>query len=228
MFGYSLVGLEVDSTEEEVKEVEENETTARSAVYQVLARQFHAPTEEEAKAILEHKPIEALREAASLLPYVLENIESAPSLTGVAPEDLCSEFVRLFDVGVDGPPCPLFGGAYAADRNTTMEETRRFYDYFGLKLSQDYLLPPDHLATELDFMQYLTFKEAAATSPRLGRSYASAQKDFLERQLRTWVPTAAERLAATDPHPYYRWLFDLVNEVVTTDYEYVVKKLSAN
>lgn len=226
MFGYSLVGLEVEAGEDEVKEVEENETTARAAVYQVLARQFHAPTSETARQILDGKPVEQLREASQLLPFELETLSSPQSPSASSPDELSAEFVRLFDVGVEGPPCPLFGGAYSSDRSATLEETRRFYDYFGLKLSQDYLLPPDHLATELDFMQYLAFKEAAAVSPRLGRSYATAQRDFLERQLLSWLPQAAKRLEDAGPDPYFVWLFSLTLEMAKADHQYVTKKLA--
>ena len=227
MFGYSLVGLEVDSTEEEVKEIEENETTARSAVYQVLARQFHAPDSEAAEAIKSGEPRTKLEEALVGLPYELPVAKEAPSIADLSADDICAEFIRLFDVGADGPPCPLFGGAYRPDRMSVIEETKRFYDYFGLKLSSDYFLPPDHLATELDFMQYLTFKEAASASPRLARSYSSAQRDFLERQMLTWLPEAVSRLDKADPHPYFRWLLGLTLAFAEVDHAYVSERLAA-
>ncbi len=226
MFGYSLVGLEVESGEEEIKEVEENETTARSAAYQVLARQFHAPDTEAAKAIVEGESLEAIQAAFAELPYEVALAKEAPSPADLSPEDLSAEYIRLFDVGADGgPPCPLFGGAYKPDRTAVMEETKRFYDYFGLKLSKDYFLPPDHLATELDFMQYLTFKEAASASPRLARSYSSAQKDFLDRQLLDWLPQARERLASANPHPYFEWLLGLTLALAEADRSYVGEQL---
>ena len=44
----------------------------------------------------------------------------------------------------------------------SMEEVIRFYNYFGLKLSDERRIPPDHLATELEFLHYLTFRQAAS------------------------------------------------------------------
>lgn len=227
MFGYSLVGLEVEPGAEEVKEVEESETTARSAFYQILARQFNAPDTEAASLIKKGEPQTKLAEAATALPYDLAVAKEAPSASDLSAEEISAEFVRVFDVGVDGPPCPLFGGAYNADRMGVMEETKRFYDYFGLKLSSEYFLPPDHLATELDFMQYLTFKEAASASPRLARSYASAQRDFLERQLLSWLPEAVARLEEAKPHPYFRWLLELALRAAEADHAYVAHKLAS-
>lgn len=226
MFGYSLVGLEVDTDSEDVKEVEENETTARSAFYQILARQFHAPDAEAAEAIRNGEPQKKLGEAAADLPYDLPIAKEAPPTGGLSADEIAAEFIRLFDVGADGPPCPLFGGAYKSDRMGVMEETKRFYDYFGLKLSSDYFLPPDHLATELDFMQYLTFKEAASASPRLARSYASAQRDFLERQVLSWLPEAVSRLEKAEPHPYFRWLLDLTAALAEVDRAYASERLA--
>ncbi len=229
MFGYSLVGLEVDSEQEEVKEVEENETTARSAFYQKLARQFHAPDTEAAERIKAGEPVVELAELAGALPYNLPIAKEGPAIDNLSAEEISAEFVRLFDVGEGegGPPCPLFGGAYKQDRIAVMEETKRFYDYFGLKLSSDYFLPPDHLATELDFMQYLTFKEAASASPRLARSYSSAQRDFLDRQLLSWLPDAYAALEKAEPHPYFRWLMELTLELAKTDHSYVSERLAA-
>ena len=49
MFAYSLSGLQIDqSAAGTVLEVEENEITARSAVYQTLGRIFGAPDPEHA------------------------------------------------------------------------------------------------------------------------------------------------------------------------------------
>ena len=64
-----------------------------------------------------------------------------------------------------------------------LEEVVRFYEYFGLTTSPEDPRPADHLATELEFMKYLTYKEAVSPSPRLQTSYRRAQHDFLDRQL---------------------------------------------
>lgn len=220
MFSYSLAGLEVDQSAEEVLEVEENETTARSAFYQLLAKAYRTPDQEAAAQARGGEIAKEFEAGAAELPFELPKAQAAPEVD-LSDDDFSAEFIRLFEVAVGGPECPLFGGAYATDRMAAMEEVARFYDYFGLKTSSDANIPPDHICTELDFMQYLTFKEAATPSPRLGKSYQNAQKDFLARQLGDWVPKMAERLEAEGPNPWFSWIVGLTADFVAADAAYV-------
>ncbi|MDH5736984.1 MAG: molecular chaperone TorD family protein, partial [Gammaproteobacteria bacterium] len=108
----------------------------------------------------------------------------------------------------NGPPVSLYGGSYGGSeesRRQTMEEVARFFEYFGLKTSADDPRPPDHIATQLEFMQYLAFKEAASPSPRLGGSFHRAQEDFLSRQLVGWVDRMAADIEAQDTQPIWIW-----------------------
>lgn len=225
MFSYSLAGLEVDESAETVLEVEENETTARSAFYQLLGKAFSTPDADYFSRANDGLISKEFTEAAGELPFAVPLAESAPAIGDTTPEQFEAEYIRIFDVGSDGPPCPLFGGTYTSDRMGAMEEVVRFYDYFGLKTGAEGALPPDHITIELDFMQYLTFKEAATASPRLARSYINAQKDFLDRQLTTWLPEMTEKLAAADPHPFFKWIGDLTLAYAQTDLEYVLGNL---
>ena len=42
----------------------------------------------------------------------------------------------------------------------------RFYDFFGLSLSEGQREEPDHLLTELEFLHYLAYQEAGLRLPR--------------------------------------------------------------
>lgn len=125
-------------------------------------------------------------------------------------DDLAVEFTRLFDVGSGGsPPCPLYAGAYGGDRMKSMEEAVRFYDFFELKLSEKQRELPDHLSIQLEFLHFLSFREAealqAGTDPD---QYRRAQRDFLSRNPGKWVPQLKERLEKQNAPPFYRALFD--------------------
>jgi DMSO reductase family type II enzyme chaperone len=222
MFVYSLDGLEIDSDLAADVEIEDNEITARSGVYQTLSRLFKVPDEDLWQVAVDGKWPEKLREAAELLAYDFDFGVAALS-SSVSVEDYQAEYIKLFETGTgEGPIAPILGGAYVGgDRRKQMEEVARFFEYFGLKTSPDDPRPPDHLATELEFMQYLAFKEAAAASPRLGGSFHRAQEDFLERQLVGWLEDFANRIEAADTLPIFVWASRIAAEFTKADLQHI-------
>ncbi len=214
MFAYSLTGLEIDKDAVGgVTEVEENEITARSAVYQVLGRLFTAPDTEHYEMACDGQWIKELTEAASLLDFEWDIGEfSVPAEADKATH--VADYDRLF-VGGSGEVKPIWGGARSEDRDQTLTELSRSYDYYGLG-GGDAEVPLDHLTSELDFMQFLTFKEAAATSPRLGRSFRRAQVDFLAKQLH-WVPALAAEARGDNPPVFWAWALDRLESFLTAD-----------
>lgn len=206
MFVYSLDGLKIDGDLAKDVEIEDNEITARSGVYQTFGKLFIAPDAEAHQLAVDGKWPEKLREAAELLAYDFDFGEASLD-DSVSAEDFQAEYIRVFDVGSgDGPPAPIVGGAYGGvDRRKKMEEVARFFEYFGLTTTPDDPRPPDHLATECEFMQYLAFKEAASPSPRLGVSFHRAQDDFLERQFVDWLQEFAAKVEAAETMPFWVW-----------------------
>lgn len=218
MFAYSLTGLEIsDDAAGGVLEVEESEITARSATYQVLGQLFAAPDAAFAEKTASGQWVSDFTEAIELLAFDWE-IGEVP--TGDAGEDQLREaYERLFLAEHDGVR-RIWGGAYVADRDQNLVELRRAYEYYGLGTGNDEV-PFDHLTAEVDFMQFLAFKEAAASSPRLGKSFRRAQVDFLERQLGDWVPQFAAAVRGADPTPFYAWAIDRLESFVAADAKWV-------
>jgi DMSO reductase family type II enzyme chaperone len=227
MFVYSLAGLQVDGGPLQETELEDNETSARTGVYQLLARLASTPDRDVYDAAVAGEWGQRLAEAGRLLGFVFDfgQAELDPSVT---PEDFQAEFLRVFEVGNgSGPPASLYGGAYGAQRMQRLEEVVRFYEYFGLSTSAEDPRPADHLATELEFMKYLTFKEAVSSSPRLQGSYRRAQHDFLDRQLNSWVPALVEKTRTSGTWPYWEWVASTVGGFVAADARYVAGVLAA-
>jgi DMSO reductase family type II enzyme chaperone len=214
VFAYSLTGLEIsDDAAGGVLEVEESEITARSATYQVLGQLFAVPDAGFAEKTASGQWVKDFAEAIELLAFDWE-IGEAP--TGDAGEDQLREaYERLFLAEHEGVR-RIWGGAYVADRDQNLVELRRAYEYYGLGTGNDEV-PFDHLTAEVDFMQFLAFKEAAASSPRLGKSFRRAQVDFLERQLGDWVPQFAAAVRGADPTPLYAWAVDRLESFVASD-----------
>jgi len=169
----------------------------RSRLYQLLASVFAFPDEELFAFVRDGSLAAVVRDIAGGLPYPLE---TAPTLRFAAPApsygEFESEYIRLFDVGPAGPPCPLYGGLYGGgDRMKVMEDATRFYNFFQLRVAEQLRELPDHITTELEFLHYLTFREAEVH--RGGGDAGSlwrAERDFLTRHVCKWLPKLHARV----------------------------------
>ncbi|MAE95638.1 MAG: hypothetical protein CL910_13350 [Deltaproteobacteria bacterium] len=181
---------------------------ARSLVYSVFVQIFQYPDGEQNQVIRSGALAGQLREALLAVdPKVEEEANWAALQDAGDEDDLPVEFTRLFDVAAGSPPCPLFGGMYFGNRMKTMEEALRFYNFFGLTLSQDPNELPDHLTTQLEFLHFLAFREAqaleAGTDPE---PWQRAERDFVARHPGRWVPELRKCLEREEPMPFFREL----------------------
>ncbi len=181
---------------------------ARSLAYHVFAGLFEYPDGPQAEAIRSGALAGKLRQALVAVDPSVDEAADWEAL-GEAGEgdDLAVEFTRLFDVGSGAPPCPLHGGLYGGARMKTMEEAVRFYNFFGLTLSETPRELPDHLITQLEFLHFLAFREAQALeSGSDAGAWQRAQRDFVGRHPGRWVPQLLARLEKEEPMPFFREL----------------------
>lgn len=216
MFIYSLSGLELKDTGQQAVEIEENETTARSATYQVFGRFFGGADGEHYDMACSGQWTKELETAVELLSFEFDP-GTAPLADGITKDDYCSQFTTVFE----GSPALVSAGTHFDDPDGNLAEVVRFYEYFGLQAGDDSGRAPDHLGTECDFMQFITFKEAASPSDRLAGSYRRAQLDFHDRQLSLWIPSFAEKTAAADPLATFAWAADRLAAFVAADHAYI-------
>lgn len=186
-----------------VTSAEELNAAARSRLYRLLADGFLYPDRAFFSALNSGRYRDEVALACEPLAYDL-----APALDRLVAcgdyVDFQADYLRLFEVGLGVPPCPLYSGIYRGGRKAVMEELTRFYNYFGLSVEQGKGELPDHISTELEFMHFLAFKEAAALSRREDPvPYRRAQADFLERHLVSWLPALDDRLAGLNPPACY-------------------------
>ena len=186
------------------------EAAARSRAYLVLVHALEYPDAEHVEEIRSHALADALCEALGRVdPALAAGDWSALADAGADDDDLAVEYTRLFDVGSGGPPCPLYGGLYGDARMKTMEECVRFYNHFGLTLSDAPRELPDHLATQLEFLHFLAFREAEARDEGGDPGpWRRAARDFVERHPGRWVPKLRERLERQKAAPYFTALVE--------------------
>ena len=142
-------------------------------------------------------------------------------------DDLLREFVALdldklkfgysalFEVGSDGPPCPIREDLQTGQRSGTREDLVRFYNFFNYKLEEKFAWAPDHLSVELEFMHFLCYREASSESD--AASYQLAQVDFSERHLVRWVPELAKDVAKVATDSIYRRVIDTIEQFLIAD-----------
>ncbi|UCE85440.1 MAG: molecular chaperone TorD family protein, partial [Deltaproteobacteria bacterium] len=202
---------------------------ARSRAYQLFTEAFRYPQGDLLAAIASGDLAEALHKALSALdPGLATGVDTAALADTGQDDDLAVEYTRLFDVGVSGPPCPLYGGLYGGARMKTMEEAVRFYNHFGLTLSDDPRELPDHITTELEFLHYLAFKEAEALGGGEDPgAFRRAQRDFLERHPGRFVPKLRERLEQQSPMRFFLELTRQLERLLAHELESLIAEVGA-
>jgi DMSO reductase family type II enzyme chaperone len=126
------------------------------------------------------------------------------------------EYSALFEVGSDGPPCPIREDLHTGQRKGTREDLVRFYSYFNYKLEEKFAWVPDHLSVELEFMHFLCFQEASAESDAV--SYQLAQVDFSERHLVNWVPDLVKGVKKVAADSIYCRVICTIEQFLAADY----------
>ncbi len=119
-------------------------------------------------------------------------------------------YIALFDVGAPAPPVPLIESAYheTIPAQQTVLENVCFFDAVGLK-SDPLLTSPDHLLAQLEFGASVRYLQENCKEESARESLRSMERDFLERHLLSWLPSAAIKLESVRA-PVFTGLFALL------------------
>ncbi len=198
---------------------------ARSRAYGAFAQVFEYPDDQFAEDIRGGELARALREILEAVdPALLDGRDWEALQDAGETDDLAVEYSRLFDVGASGPPCPLYGGLYGGARMKTMEEAVRFYNHFGLTISQEPHELPDHITTQFEFLHFLAFREAETLeSGEDAGAYRRAQRDFLARNPGRWIPQLRGRVEKEKPMRFFLEIVRSIERFLEADLAHLVK-----
>jgi len=212
----------------------------RSTVYSLLSQAFKYPTPEVFVQFQNGEFLSQLWDQLSMLPHfqslLAEEADQKDKvqrdLEGVSIEDLQVDYTATFDVGTPQPPCPPYEGVYWKDveRSGLLIRIGEFYKHFGLSMNQAEGTRElaDHLCAEMEFLHFLTFKEAQAREEgqedELLQGYIRAQRDFLKLHPLQWFPHFYAALKANCPISFYVLMGKLLEEITRLELDY----LSAN
>jgi len=187
---------------------------AYARCYQMLGMAFAYPGQDLADNIGSGELRSVLMATArvAIPPGLTPELECLP--VTVSSTALAAEYLDAFELAKNA--VSLYEGSYTGggDRSQILLEVKSFYLHFGLSISEALREPEDHLAAELEFMQFLTAKQALAEMEGEDPSpYVRAQRDFLFRHLGKWLPAFAA--AAGDLESvFYRTLANFTNAFV--------------
>ncbi len=193
---------------------------SRSLVYAAFTAAFSHPDHEGMDAIRSGVLAGALRQLLGAVdPALLVGVDwEALQDCGAHDEFLPVEFTRLFVAGENGPCCSLEGRCYGSAGMEATEELVRFYDFFGLSLSEGQREEPDHLLTELEFLHYLAYQEAGlASAGESTEGVLRAQHDFIARHPGAWIPVLHSRLMVHGAPRFYIELVRLLERFLRAE-----------
>jgi len=191
------------------KRAVEQTAAPRCAGYAILSELACSPHDIDPRPGM-HNRIGTVREAATDLDELLHEFVELDLAA------LKSEYSALFEVGSEGPPCPIREDLQTGQRAGTREDLVRFYNYFNYTLEEKFAWAPDHLSVELEFMHFLCYREASAQTGVV--SFQLAQIDFSERHLVNWVPELANSVARIAPGSIYCRTIATIAKFLTTDH----------
>ncbi|MFQ6061640.1 MAG: molecular chaperone [Methanosarcinales archaeon] len=209
----------------------------RSKIYGLLSLGFLYPSDDLKKSLKDGSYISELRELVALLdlPKKDELKEVLECLENDIPKDpkkLEEEYTSIFLKNISPHETE-----YYTEQKMQFAKTREladiagFYLAFGLEVSDKQRDRVDHISTELEFMHFLTLKEAIAQSNGNvdGEEICvDAEKKFLVDHLGRWVGAFSKVIKKEVHYKFYAPLAEMIRQFVSLDSNYLQNKIRGN
>lgn len=214
----------------------ENEITAaqlRSKAYSLLAGGFRQVDKKQFKFLTSEyittwqKLFELIEGGEEFYPLI-ERLEKALISQGYA--GLLEEYTELFEPH-GKLLAPLYETEYtretpqhALTEQAQFADIAGFYKAFGLEISEEMPDRVDHIATELEFMHILTYKESIAIKDNETEHIEivqDAQRKFMADHLSRWTGKFKNRLAQAECGKFYNILGEMLDLWISLDKAYL-------
>jgi len=186
------------------------EAVTRTLMYDFLVRGLMYPTAamwQETRDVV-HPGLAELRTSDPVLQARLSEMVAMALTTELGDARQAHGF--LFPP-IESQDCPAYETAYRGaevfQQAHIMADVAGFYRAHGVSPGGPERERPDHITTELTFMQFLSRKEAYALEhlgPERAAECRETQALFLRDHLGCWGPGMGKRMAAIAPHPFFR------------------------
>lgn len=129
-------------------------------------------------------------------------------------------------VAMDCPPYEMyFSGSHIFQQTQDLADISGFYRAFGLEvLKDDTANRWDHVAVELEFLHFLTYKQAYAIENQGDNgeeSCLTAKKKFLNAHIGRWIKVFSRAVESKSPSGFYRKAAKLASDFVHFDMQHL-------
>ena len=199
---------------------------ARSALYQLLSQALSYPSPEMVET-LQQTDLPQAQQAAPHLPAQVAPLLAALGefLRDTDATQLQTEHRRVFShiMSADCPPCEtLYTAHHVFQQTQDLSDIAGFLRAFGLEMADKERL--DHISVELEFMHFLTYKEAYALThhgPAKARLCREAQRKFIQEHLGRWAHRFAERLRGKAGGGYFGCVASLTETFLPAEIDFL-------
>lgn len=185
---------------------------ARGVFYRALKLGLDWPTEDTHRAFLDNERCNALRLAARTLADA-RLIATVDQLHGLPPSR--DTYERLFGHTLRGRVCPYeceYGHRALLQQAQELADLAGFYAAFGLRIGEARHERPDHVACEIEFLEFLIRKECWALEHgdrEMAETTSAAARKFLADHLARFGRAFAVALQEAQPDGFYGALGEL-------------------
>lgn len=142
-------------------------------------------------------------------------------------ETLMGEYLYTFGDATMAVDCPAyemyFSGSHIFQQTQELADISGFYKAFGLDVSKDDTGNRwDHIAVELEFLHFLSYKQAYAIENHGAEEQnacLAAKKKFLNAHIGRWIQAFSKSVARKSPAGFYWQIAKLANDFVHLDME---------
>jgi len=191
----------------------------RSDCYRLLAACFYYPNKE---VFIQENLFKNLTESFKKIcpPAAKFSEDMEKAISHYSNEDLLVDYSKLF-VGPSELIAPPYGSVYLDGVRQVMGDTTmeviEMYREAGLSISADFKELPDHIAVELEFMNFLIFKEVEAIERSdldAALKFSEKQNLFLNKYLGKWVSPFCNKIKEGTDNKFYIALADCVSAFI--------------
>jgi len=158
---------------------------------------------------------------------VIFSIRMGEAIQKYSDEDMAVECARLF-IGPYELKAPPYGSVYLDKERRVMGDSTmdviKMYHEEGLSMDKDFKELPDHIAVELEFMNYLIYREInTCVKSKLEDAIRDfkIQEIFLKHHLGAWVPEFSKAVIENSKNHFYINLAKCTAVFIKMDMDYL-------
>ncbi len=203
-----------------------NRAAAKAALYSLLAQALNYPDKDLVKSLcrggffrevmdaLDALGIEGLNDYLETLQEEFTGPEVDPATLLL---DIEKDYTWMCYASKPRRLVYLFESVYNEGKlydESTFQIARLYYEA-GLKVEEDFRLPPDHIAVELEFMSFLSFKEMEGLKmgdDKIENYAVELQRRTLDEHLRKFALAVADNLDKHAKTSFYRSVAKIMKE----------------